>query len=235
MVELGEAGGGRVRVRVDQAGQDGFAREVDDGCVWPAGLEDLIVAADPKDSIAFNNRGNAWRYKKEFDKAIKDYDEAIRLDPSFASAYFGRAVALMIDRRPKAAAAFQKVIDVEAGTTDLSAFAVILGHLAARQAGDDTAAKRFLNESAQKLKSDWPFPIVRYLRGDLSEAELLKLAVDDDKRTGARCYLGMDLALKGKKDAAIAHFRWVKEHGNQEFTEYAIALAELERLEKAGK
>ena len=45
----------------------------------------------------------------------------------------------------------------------------------------------------------------------------------------------MDLALKGKKDAAIAHFRWVKEHGNQSFTEYAIAVAELERLEKAGK
>ena len=38
-----------------------------------------------------------------------------------------------------------------------------------------------------------------------------------------------------KKDAAIAHFRWVKEHGNQARVPYEIALAELERLEKAGK
>ena len=36
---------------------------------------------DPKDASAYNNRGNAWYAKKEYDKAIADYNEAIRLDP----------------------------------------------------------------------------------------------------------------------------------------------------------
>ena len=34
-----------------------------------------------QDARAYNNRGNAWRDKKEYDKAIADYNEAIRLDP----------------------------------------------------------------------------------------------------------------------------------------------------------
>ena len=32
---------------------------------------------------AGSNRGLAWNRKKEYDKAIRDYDEAIRLDPKY--------------------------------------------------------------------------------------------------------------------------------------------------------
>ena len=38
----------------------------------------------PKDAMAYNNRGVAWHAKKEYDKAIADYTEAIRLDPKDA-------------------------------------------------------------------------------------------------------------------------------------------------------
>ena len=36
------------------------------------------------------NRGRAWSDKKEYDKAIADYSEAIRLDPKYALAYYNR-------------------------------------------------------------------------------------------------------------------------------------------------
>jgi hypothetical protein len=38
-------------------------------------------------------RGEAWLDKKEYDKAIKDFDEAIRLDPKFAGAFYYRGIA----------------------------------------------------------------------------------------------------------------------------------------------
>jgi len=75
--------------------------------------------------------------------------------------------------------------------------------------------------------------VVKYLRGDLDEPALMKLAIDDDKRTRARCYLGLDLLLKGKEDKACEHFLWVKEKGTPDFMEYTIAIAELDRLDKA--
>src|SRR5437763_1654655 len=31
---------------------------------------------------AYSNRGNAWLIKKEFDKAIEDFDSALQIDPS---------------------------------------------------------------------------------------------------------------------------------------------------------
>ena len=39
---------------------------------------------------AYNNRGLAWESKKECDKAIADYSEAIRLVPQNARAYSNR-------------------------------------------------------------------------------------------------------------------------------------------------
>jgi lipoprotein NlpI len=193
---------------------------------------DEAIRLDPKDALAFNNRGNVWLNKKEYDKAIKDYDEAIRLDPKDALAISNRSVSLSIVRKP-AVAGFQQVLELQGNKGEYAVYAVILGHFAARQEKDEKAAAKFLKDSAGKLDEAWPYPAVQFLRGDLDEPALLKLADTNDKETEARCFLGLDHLLKGNKDKAAAHFRWVKEKGNPTFTEYTIAVAELDRLEKA--
>ena len=43
---------------------------------------------------AFSDRGAAWYFKGEFQKAVADYDEAIRLDPDHAQTYTNRGAAL---------------------------------------------------------------------------------------------------------------------------------------------
>jgi tetratricopeptide (TPR) repeat protein len=193
---------------------------------------DEAIRCDPKDGFAFYSRALAWSAKKQYDKAIKDCDEAIRLDSKDGWAHYYRSVAQLLDRRPKPVDGFQAVLNLQGWKGDLSPYAVILGHFAARQAGDEPAAKRFLKDSAGKLDETWPYPVIQFLRGDIDEPALLKLSIDDDKRTEARCFLGMDYAIKGPKGEALAHFRWVKEHGNTRYIEYMIAVAELERLER---
>ncbi|MEX1083986.1 MAG: tetratricopeptide repeat protein, partial [Xanthobacteraceae bacterium] len=44
-------------------------------------------------AVAFYNRGIAYYYKKEYDRAIEDYSQAIRLDPKYAAAFVNRGIA----------------------------------------------------------------------------------------------------------------------------------------------
>jgi len=133
----------------------------------------------------------------------------------------------MLMRRQEVSDGFQGVLDRGGWKGDLAPYAVILGHLAARQRQEEKVAKRFLSDSLGKLDQAWPYPAIQFLRGEIDEPALLKLATDDDKRTEARCFLGMDHALKGRREEALAHLRWVEEHGNAACTEYTIAVAEL--------
>lgn len=43
--------------------------------------------------IAYNNRGNAYTDKGQYDLAIQDYDESIKLNPNYAKAFNNRGVA----------------------------------------------------------------------------------------------------------------------------------------------
>ena len=78
--------------------------------------------------------------------------------------------------------------------------------------------------------SAWPYPVVKYLRGEIDEAKLLATATDVEKMTEARCYLGLKLIQQKQKEAALVHLYWVTEHGDPSFLEYTVAQAEIDRL-----
>ena len=43
---------------------------------------------------SYNNRGNAWYQKGDYDRAIANYSNAIEINPSFAVAYGNRGGCL---------------------------------------------------------------------------------------------------------------------------------------------
>jgi tetratricopeptide (TPR) repeat protein len=51
------------------------------------------ILLNPKDAVAYGNRGIAYRHKAKYDEAIADYTEAIRLNPKDAKAYNNRGLA----------------------------------------------------------------------------------------------------------------------------------------------
>jgi tetratricopeptide (TPR) repeat protein len=63
------------------------------------------MGTDPTYPSAYNNRGNAWYRRGDFDRAIADYDEAIQLDPKDAQAYYDRGMAWEKKRRLREALA----------------------------------------------------------------------------------------------------------------------------------
>jgi tetratricopeptide (TPR) repeat protein len=63
--------------------------------------------------------GNAWYDKGEYDKAIADYGEAIRLDPKFAMAYNNRGLAWSAKQAyDQAIADYDKAIDLDPKLAD---------------------------------------------------------------------------------------------------------------------
>ena len=147
-------------------------------------------------------------------------------------AVFNFGVTRFLIRDPQTPEQFQATIDLEGWTGDRAVYSVILGFQSAQLLGNAQRAKKFLDDSAGKLKTDWPYPVVQLLQGELDEPGLMILATDNDKQTEARCYLGLQELIANRPDAASAHFTWVRDHGNKTYDEYVIALAELKRLEK---
>lgn len=73
----------------------------DDAVSHDAGAVELVVRAAPNSDqnfdatipIAYNNRGNDFFGKRQYERAIFNYDSAIRIKPDFAAAYYNRALA----------------------------------------------------------------------------------------------------------------------------------------------
>jgi len=193
---------------------------------------DRAIALDPKDATAYANRGNVWSDKKEYDKAIADYDKAIALDPKSALVYISRGSAYVCTSRDGAASDARTYLSLQGWRDDRSLYAILIGHFGHRQMHRDAEARQILDEAASKGNtSAWPYPVIRCLRREIDEKALLDAAGDNDKMTKARTYLGLDHSLSGHPEEALPHLRWVKEHGNESFIEYGIALAEIDRIE----
>jgi tetratricopeptide (TPR) repeat protein len=70
------------------------------------------AARTPHDrAVAFNNRGGAFYYKGEIERAMADYEQAIKLDPFYAHAYNNRCWSgAVLGRTEQAAADCSKVL-----------------------------------------------------------------------------------------------------------------------------
>jgi hypothetical protein len=146
---------------------------------------------------------------------------------------FNRGLDQMLARDPAAVDQFKHYIDSYGWNDRLSPYAVIYGHLAARQTGKEKDAAQLLADAQGKFTDAWPAPVLTFLRREIDDKALLAQARTSGEQTEAHCYLALDFALKKRKDEAITHFRWVTDHGDVGFVEFRVALAELTQLEMA--
>jgi lipoprotein NlpI len=109
---------------------------------------------------------------------------------------------------------------------------VLIAYFGFRQAKRDAEAEAYLRNIGSKLYSGaWTTQIVRYLRHDVSDEQLITSANGKKATIEARTYVGLDQSLSGKKESAMANLRWVVANADKRMFEYALASAEIGRLE----
>jgi lipoprotein NlpI len=80
----------------------------------------------------------------------------------------------------------------------------------------------------------WQATIVAYLSGRVTPEVLLKKA-SNELLTEAHAYIGIKESIDGDRQTALLHLQWVKDKGLRYYTEYGLALGELERIERESK
>lgn len=75
---------------------------------------------NPQFAVAYNNRGNTYDEMKQYEKAIEDFNEALRLEPSSAKAYAGRGYSYFcIGRYADAVQDAKRADQLAPGSADL--------------------------------------------------------------------------------------------------------------------
>jgi tetratricopeptide (TPR) repeat protein len=191
-----------------------------------------IAARTKWQATPYHNRGNSYLAKGNLTNAIADFTRAIELDPTLRKSVSCRAVAYMLLRDRAAIVDAAAAIRLAGKDKTAAIYPALTGYFAAKLLADDRQAKVFLDGASTRLwTGEWPSPILSYLIGQLDANRLLAAASDAGEATEAHCFIGLNALLDGQVESARTHFRWIKEKGLPEFTEYAIAVGELNRLD----
>ena len=183
-------------------------------------------------SIYFNSAPVCYKFGRH-EQAIANLTTVIQTAQSAPMAYAERCLSyLCLQQGDSAGADAEAALRFEGWRDIYPLYIAIFGHFGYRQAQKNESAQKILAVGLKKSrKRSWPYPVIRYLRNEISEQQMIAQAKDTDQLTEAKTFVGLDLSFKGRKDEAKSHLRWVKEHGNRTFNEYPLALSELQRLD----
>ncbi len=197
-------------------------------------LDTKAIELDPKVPLGYNQRANGYFAIGDIDKALADYDRAIRLAPTYPDPVTSRGrIELFHTNRPAAA-----VTDLATGVRldPKDVYAAIWLHIARSRSGMPDHEE--LATNAEKLGAgDWPWPVVQLFLGTTTPEKLLGAAAATDKEQTrqeqlceANFYLGMFRLEMKAPDEARKLIAAAAEKCPVDMLEKAAAKAELARL-----
>ena len=192
----------------------------------------MALRLDPKGVDVFQDRGNARREGGDWLGALADYDRAIAIDPKRADLYVARGWGRLCAGAEWADNDARAYLSLRGWHEPLSPYMALLAVLGARGTPREAEVRRLLEEALANLNGRaWPVPVLRYFRGDLSEAALVRAATGLRQQTEVHAFLGLDRLQAGDRTAALSHLRWVREHGSPGSIASDVARAVLGRID----
>ena len=167
--------------------------------------------------------------KGEYDQAVQDFSEAIRLDPKTPRALLDRGIANLYAGHSSDA---QQDLSQNLRLDPTDPYSMMWLYLSRAKSGGNGKDELKTNAAGLDL-SKWPGPVIQLYLGQNTPEEVLRAAgSDSDQKCEYSFYVGEYRALRGERPEAIALFRSAHDGCPKDFVEYVPALIELNNLEK---
>src|SRR5215210_123632 len=161
------------------------------------------TAADP---VKLFNRGQEAHAKKEYERALELYEEALQLRPDFPEAEFQKAAALVaLKRVPEAEKSYRRAMELRpAWALPPASLGLLLVRAPGREREAEPLLRRALELDAKNLTAAVALAELRARAGDAAEsATLWRRAVELKSDDGA-LWVALARAELGAKDSAGA-------------------------------
>jgi lipoprotein NlpI len=177
---------------------------------------------------AYFNRGLAWSDRADYDRAIADFDEAIKLDPKGDVAYHDRGLTRFYKGD------FAGSADDLRKSNDLKpeSFTVLRMYIARSRGGGSDANQEFAKAAGALTSKNWPRPVIEFYLGERSAESMVEAAADNvERRCDAQFYLGQWHLMQNKRAEAVEPLRGALADGCPKYLfEYVGAQVDLKRI-----
>ena len=195
------------------------------------GAFDLAVQHEPKREEALAGRAFVRMMTGDTEGALRD---ANRLHVDEKSLMFRAWTFLALARYDEASQIARGALKGADWSLAMTPYAAIVASIADANRGKTAEAQAVLAEAAGRIDAkQWPGPIIAFLTKNQTKETLLAAAKDNGQQTEAHAYIGIQAAIAGRRDEALEHLGWVRDHGNKDFSEYSLSLATIHRLPPA--
>ncbi|HEX8336811.1 MAG TPA: tetratricopeptide repeat protein, partial [Pyrinomonadaceae bacterium] len=161
------------------------------------------TAADP---VKLFNRGQEAHAKKEFERALELYEEALRIKPEFAEAEFQKAGALVaLKRTPEAEKSYRRAMELRrTWALPPAALGLLLVRTQGREKEAEPLLRRALELDPKNLTATVALAEMRSRAGDAAESATFWRRATGLKPDDASLWVSLARAELGAKDAAGA-------------------------------
>ncbi len=196
-------------------------------------LHPNLAAARVGLGVVLADRGDAFLWNGEYYKALKAYQEVLRLKPDAANVHVRIGyIHFLTNRFEKAVEDFKGYLGLlDSPYGDENAYIMIWQHLSLKSSGKHDEAQELLEDFAMGSKSEgWGSSLFRYHQGKLSESDLVSWAKEKGEQCQAYFYIGYQYLLSGDMQKASEYFQKTVDTKSFDCLEHLGARAKLEQF-----
>ena len=196
---------------------------------------DMALQLAPKEVGLYYDRGNARRETGDWRGALADYDQAVVLAPEQAENYVARGWSRLGAGVEGGDFDARVYLQLKGWHDGFSPYMAILAVLGARQAQRPADADRVLDEALANLSPRaWPVPVLRYLRGQLSEDGPVPVGRQRRASKPRPTHSSVSTVCEpATARPALRHLHWARDNGTAGSIAADVARAVLSRVEPA--